>query len=383
MADSTNCVRQRQTNGTPPMAPPVSIDIHKSDSSDSAASSHIGSIKYGTNDANGKGVNHHSLSELQLRQALEESDDRKGLLASGLGWLQRKREERRRQQLQQQADLQLQKILDAQQTLQQQNLQSKQSLDDSVGGGVVGGVVGVGGSVDQSDRTINTQKSLTGEGASGQISFEQREQEQDDDFFVPEVRVKPEDTNGDTPARPHILNQNQMNQIASLVLPQTISFCRWNRLYDLGRDGDSFEGCLRIVNTTQRTLMVVRTTKGEVFGGFADAAWATKTLASAKFYGGASACLFKVAADDEEVENPIRPFKWSGKNRYIQLCDTSRKMLAFGGGGENGAFGLAVEEDFQRGSTGHCDTFDNEPLCEDGSFEIVDLEIWEFLSGSF
>jgi hypothetical protein len=58
-------------------------------------------------------------------------------------------------------------------------------------------------------------------------------------------------------------------------------------------------------------------------------------------------------------------------------------MFAFGGGGDDGAFGLAVEEDFQRGSTGHCDTFDNEPLCDEENFKIVDLEIWEFLTGVF
>jgi len=345
MVDSTNCVRQSD------MAP-VSIDMHKSDSSSASttSSSHIGSIK---NSYDGKGVNHHALSELQVRQALAsrsiEESKSKGILGLGLGWLQRKREERRQQQLQQQADLQLKKILYA-----QHSLQSTQSNDRSIEDSEI------------CASEINSQKSQSGEGAFGQIELEE-------DEYVPEVKVKPE---SGTP-RPHILNQEQMNQIASLVLPQTISFCRWNRLYDLGRDGDSFEGCLRIVCDTKRTLMVVRTTKSEVFGGFADAPWATQQFASAKFYGGASACLFKVEGQE------IRPFKWSGKNRYIQLCDTSRKMLAFGGGGENGAFGLAVEEDFQRGRTGHCDTFDNEPLCEDGSFEIVDLEIWEFLTGMF
>ena len=58
-------------------------------------------------------------------------------------------------------------------------------------------------------------------------------------------------------------------------------------------------------------------------------------------------------------------------------------MMAFGGGGADGAFGLCVEEDFQTGSTGPCDTFDNEPLCDQETFEIVDVEFWEFLTGVF
>ena len=65
------------------------------------------------------------------------------------------------------------------------------------------------------------------------------------------------------------------------------------------------------------------------------------------------------------------------------MCDVTHKMLAFGGGGDDGAFGLCVEEDFQTGSTGPCDTFDNKPLCNQENFEIVDLEFFEFMTGQF
>ena len=58
-------------------------------------------------------------------------------------------------------------------------------------------------------------------------------------------------------------------------------------------------------------------------------------------------------------------------------------MMAFGGGGEEGSFGLCVEQEFQGGSTGHCDTFDNAPLCEQENFKIVDVELWGFLVGQF
>lgn len=350
----------------------MSIDMHKSDSALLSDGSNSNCKKCGSNANNSivrdaKGVNQHSFNALQVRQALKSEQQSAGFIASGLGWLQRKREEHRQQQLREQADLQLKKIYDA----HRQDLPRRPARDSDSESGSDSGMVGGGG---EQHPSINTQRSKSGEGASAQIAFDD-DDDDDDEYHVPAVRVKPEP--GEDPKR-RILSQDQMNQIASAVLPKTISFCRWDRMYDLERDGDSFDGCLRIVGQTRRTLLVIRTSKGEVFGGYADAAWATQQFATAKFYGGASACLFKVE-DDER----IKAFQWSGMNRYIQLCDTSRKMLAFGGGGGDGAFGLAVEEDFQRGSTGHCDTFNNEPLCDSGNFDIIDLEIWGFLTSTF
>jgi len=194
-------------------------------------------------------------------------------------------------------------------------------------------------------------------------------------------------------ASPYILSEDQMNEISKYVLPESITYCRWRRLYGLGRDGDSFDGCLRIIGTKKRTLMVVRTTKGDIFGGYADAPWHSRHDSStAKYFGSASSCLYSfssprtpVSASSSPESSSINVYRWTGKNRYIQVCDVSNKMLAFGGGGDKGAFGVCLQEDFQRGTTGHCDTFDNDPLCSNGerTFDIVDVEFWEFLTGIF
>jgi hypothetical protein len=207
---------------------------------------------------------------------------------------------------------------------------------------------------------------------------------------VAEVRVTK--VEGDD-ASPYILSQTQMNEISRHVLPETIAYCRWRRLYGLGRDGDSFDGCLRIIGAEKRTLMVVRTTKGDIFGGYADAPWHSRHDSStAKFYGSASSCLYSFSSTLTPLsksaaprDSPIHVYRWTGKNRYIQVCDVSNKMLAFGGGGDKGAFGLCLQEDFQRGTTGRCETFDNDPLCsgDERTFDIVDLEFWEFQTGVF
>jgi len=291
--------------------------------------------------------------------------------------------------------------------------------------------------------------------------------------WIPPVRCVPElryDIDRAHATNNYILNPKQMHQIARHVLPKGIAACQWKRLYSLARDGDSFDVCLHYVQNSPKTLLVVRTTRGAIFGGYAGEAWTKEgggkgVEGRAQYYGNNETCLYtfeqtvaakkkqataevpegisttaslayrytgdaslnlpsctsihnnittsaskittddavsppspptlaqrikKSLVDDDEDEDdyesslpPIQVYKYKGVNRYIQLVDASRRRLAFGGGGDDGSFGLCLEQDFQMGSTGPCDTFDNTPLCEQENFNIVDVEIWGFLTGHF
>lgn len=398
--------------------------------------------------------NHHY--HQQQQQAVQNGGGNTNSSTSMLsfGWLDRQRERRRRENLQQQAEEQLQKIVQAElaalhhrdqnhaingnhhhhphddavsspdgplpppyRVTRDQSASSKNSEDlVSLDGSTTGRKIAAAdvsksgeGATAHLDLLSNVLLGMT----TGTSEEEEIDEGDEEEFPVPPVRIETLDVDRENP---FILNESQMQAIASHCLPKTIAFCRWRRLYGLNRDGDSFDACLRIVGTVQRTLMVIRTSKGEIFGGYADAPWHPNTKnGSAGFYGSAAACLFTfsdtyrskqphhkakcsfkfeddtpAAADaDETTTTTIPPFsyinvyRWSGKNRYIQLCDSHNKMIAFGGGGDDGAFGVCVQDDFQRGSTGPCDTFDNDPLCESGSFDVVDVEFWEFLTGVF
>ena len=150
----------------------------------------------------------------------------------------------------------------------------------------------------------------------------------------------------------------------------------------MARDGDAFDGFLMRVEREPHTLLSIKTTKGDVFGGYTDSPW--KHSGTPEFYGSATACLWSLQKDDESNNcnnkvGEVKVYKWTGCNRYIQYLDSQKKLLAFGGGG--GAFGLCVEHDFQRGSTGRCETFGNDLLCSEENFDIVDVEVYGFLLG--
>jgi hypothetical protein len=194
-----------------------------------------------------------------------------------------------------------------------------------------------------------------------------------DDDALKEVQVVPEES-----VVPFILNKTQMKMIATNGLPASILFSRWKRLYSLQRDGDSFGAFLKKVAGESRTLLVIETTEREVMGAYVNSPWVNQGgNATTAFYGSAQACLFSIDQDTHEV----KVYKWSGCNRYIQVCDIHSKLLAFGGGGKDGEFGLCVEDDFRMGSTGACETFANEPLCKQDRFEILNVECWGFMSG--
>jgi len=211
----------------------------------------------------------------------------------------------------------------------------------------------------------------------------------DDEDLAMEVVVEAEDNN-----TRHILSAPQRKAVALNVLPPSVRYCRWRRLYSLARDGDSFEAFLRHVAGWKRTLLVLATSRGDVFGAYADSAWENQGHSlGATFYGSAQASLWRIQSshtsdsggggvgDGCSPSSKVIVYKWTGANRYIQLCDPQAKLLALGGGGDDGEFGLCVENDFQRGSTGSCETFGNDPLCGQDRFDIVDLEFYGFPSG--
>lgn len=208
------------------------------------------------------------------------------------------------------------------------------------------------------------------------------EEEEDDPCSASDVKIVPEPPQDDVSTSPCILRPSQMKSlIVSGGLPPSLNFCKWKRLYSLSRDGDSFEQFLRLVEGHGRTVLAVKTTRGGLFGGYADTRWEAKHTRryANEFYGSAQAFLFRFPNYGQgKREDKIVIYKWSGANRYIQLCDAARRTVAFGGGGDYGDFGLCIEDDFRRGTTGHCSTFENDALCEEGYFDVQDLEVWGF-----
>jgi len=198
---------------------------------------------------------------------------------------------------------------------------------------------------------------------------------------------------------PRLISMAQMKQIQTQALSPSCQIMTWTRCYSLSRDGCSFHTFLKRCQKFQNTLVVIKTTAGDILGGFADSTWSRSTNSSERkssksFYGGGKCFLFATNPDLSvgEVEfdasmpmknideaEKLHLYKWSGDNTYNQICDVIEEKIAMGGGG---SFGWIVQDNFAYGSTGCSCTFLNPPLTKgmDGGFQILDLEVYGFKS---
>ena len=74
--------------------------------------------------------------------------------------------------------------------------------------------------------------------------------------------------------------------------------------------------------------------------------------------------------------------RWTRLNNLFTLVQSDG--LAFGGGGRSGAFGLWLDANLDRGSSGPSDTFGNPPLAGGGAdfFRIVSVQVFSFVPPS-
>eukprot|EP00545_Synedropsis_sp_CCMP1620_P005327 CAMPEP_0119009228 /NCGR_PEP_ID=MMETSP1176-20130426/4224_1 /TAXON_ID=265551 /ORGANISM="Synedropsis recta cf, Strain CCMP1620" /LENGTH=445 /DNA_ID=CAMNT_0006961697 /DNA_START=112 /DNA_END=1449 /DNA_ORIENTATION=- len=184
---------------------------------------------------------------------------------------------------------------------------------------------------------------------------------------------------------PRLLSESVMKELLVQAMPHTLHGRWWKRLFSITRDGDSFDTFLNNVKGYEHSLIVVQTTRGDVLGGFADAAWdqgCRTTDKEGRFFGMGTSFLFSLvpSSSSETDDSPIQVFKWTGANMYNQLCrKQDGGVVGMGGGG--GSFGLVLQQEFTKGSSGACETYGNASsltMHSDGCFDILNFEVYGF-----
>ncbi|KAJ1463237.1 hypothetical protein M885DRAFT_504844 [Pelagophyceae sp. CCMP2097] len=226
-----------------------------------------------------------------------------------------------------------------------------------------------------------------------------------------------------------IMSRDTVSSLEAL-LPQTLSGSNWRLLYSLQQHGANLGTFYAKVQHDSKTLVVVQTAKGDVVGGFNSSVWRPRT----DYYGTGESYLFSIQRDSDSpcagaaraaraaavmdrhaaraaTQNDpldarpcaarpcaagaagvptadaaaahastahvraarVRKYAWTGGNSYFMKC--TETSIAMGGGG---AFGLLLDDDFTRGSTGRSETFGNAPLCAQEHFPVLNFECWGF-----
>ncbi|KAK1939404.1 TLD domain-containing protein 2 [Phytophthora citrophthora] len=137
----------------------------------------------------------------------------------------------------------------------------------------------------------------------------------------------------------------------------------WNLLYSLAQHGCSLHTLLLKVRKSTPTLVVVKTAKGDTFGGFVSGEWQT----SANYYGVGESFVFSCNTN-------FKCYPWSFLNTMVMFSND--EGIAMGGGGD---FAWYLNSDLSRGTSGCSETFKNECLASEAEFDIYNVEVWGFV----
>ncbi|KAJ3213337.1 hypothetical protein HDU67_002967 [Dinochytrium kinnereticum] len=169
-------------------------------------------------------------------------------------------------------------------------------------------------------------------------------------------------------AKPKVQEKLEDIFVLDIAIPSDFRMPSWNQMYSTETNGKSWSTLVAKVEDAGSTLIVVKDTKGHVFGAFAS----QELVPSPKFKGTSDTFLFALSPK-------IEVYKSAGINQNYQYFNygTSTLPNGMGFGGQLEYFGLWIDSEFGKG---HCrgdpsSTFGSPPLSsKEGDFLIEELE---------
>lgn len=144
----------------------------------------------------------------------------------------------------------------------------------------------------------------------------------------------------------------------------------WRLVFSTQLHGESFTRMVTGLTNCGPTLLLIKDTKGHVFGGFASHAWEVKP----QFQGDSRCFLFTVFPR-------LRVYTATGYNQHFMYLNHSQQTMpnGLGMGGQHGYFGLWLDSEFGRGHSRarpKCTTYGSPQLSGEEDFTLDSMEVW-------
>lgn len=218
-----------------------------------------------------------------------------------------------------------------------------------------------------------------------------------------------------------IVSAKEMHDIWSWI-PERFALCQPQLLFTTSTHGCSLNRFYSHCEGHEPTLLLIRTTDGDVCGAFLSTDWEERKRGGNKlsFFGTGECFVFRLkpemeryewivishpelassiktqaqketAASEDQItdsnslQQPEKPpgelspflsarhFNLNSKNTSMFMSGNVDSIIVGGGNGN----ALYIDSELNHGRTGSCTTFDNPPLCAE-SFQISLLEVWGF-----
>ncbi|CAL9734004.1 oxidation resistance protein 1 [Monosporozyma servazzii] len=204
-----------------------------------------------------------------------------------------------------------------------------------------------------------------------------------------------------------LLNKEMGQELRTLFPSRIQLYMDWTLVYSLEQHGASLQSLYGNIEKTQIPkrrvgyLLVVRDSRGGIFGGYCNEPWLPNEH---RRYGGNGECFLwkldkvqdidlnsKDKSEEEEerlVDEKTKKqggsgwrlvgFPHTGVNEFAMYCTS--QFLSMGAG--DGHYGIWVDDGLLRGVSYPCLTYGNEPLSQEGEkFHITGLEVWRIGGG--
>nr|XP_046250838.1 MTOR-associated protein MEAK7 isoform X2 [Scatophagus argus] len=144
----------------------------------------------------------------------------------------------------------------------------------------------------------------------------------------------------------------------------------WRLVFSTRLHGESFTRMVAGLTKRGPTLLLIKDTKGHVFGGFASHAWEVKP----QFQGDSRCFLFTVFPR-------LRVYTATGYNQHYMYLNQNQQTMpnGLGMGGQHSYFGLWLDSDFGRGHSRarpKCTTYGSPQLSGEEDFFLDSVEVW-------
>ncbi|XP_065748595.1 TBC1 domain family member 24 isoform X1 [Phocoena phocoena] len=210
-----------------------------------------------------------------------------------------------------------------------------------------------------------------------------------------------------------IVGVKEMRDIWSWV-PERFALCQPLLLFSSLQHGYSLTRFYFQCEGHEPTLLLIKTTQKEVCGAYLSTDWSERNKFGGKlgFFGTGECFVFRLQPEVQryewvvikhpELTKPVslesttilsspchsvssdpadrlspflaaRHFNLPSKTESLFMAGGNDCLIIGGGGGQ----ALYIDGDLNRGRTGHCDTFNNQPLCSE-NFLIAAVEAWGF-----
>ncbi|XP_004070221.1 TLD domain-containing protein 1 isoform X1 [Oryzias latipes] len=170
------------------------------------------------------------------------------------------------------------------------------------------------------------------------------------------------------------------NQLNSLLDIPTLMFLApqvpdgysapWRLAFSTQVHGESFTRMMASLTRGGPSLLLIKDTKGHIFGGFASHTWELKP----QFQGDSRCFLFSVFPT-------MRVYTATGYNEHFMYLNQHQQTMpnGLGMGGQHEYFGLWLDSDFGRGHSRarpKCTTYGSPQLSGDEDFTLDSVEVW-------